>query len=146
MTPAPTDTAAEATIVDLHGSHYVELVQLAAVFVDDVALCEEVVQDAFVKLPTLSIGGAEAVSALRQMVLTLARSSSAEAGAVSTGILSVLRGIARDDADMLVLCHYLDLGVEEAAASLGLSARDARKALQRGERQLDRLASTGGVA
>lgn len=146
MTPAPPDTAAEAMIVDLHRSHYVELVQLAAVFIDDVALCEEVVQDAFVKLPTLSIGGADAIIALRQMVLTLARSASVEAGAVTTGVLSALRGMERDAADMVVLCHYLDLEVEGAAESLGLERRAARKALKRGERQLDRVATIGGAA
>lgn len=145
MTPSTVDIAVEATIVELHGFHYVELVQLAAVFVDDIALCEEVVQDAFVKLPTLSVSGAEGAAALRQMVLTLARSSSAEAGAVTTGILSALRGVDRDEADMVVLCHFLDLSVDESAASLGLSLRAARKALKRGERHLDRFATTGGV-
>jgi DNA-directed RNA polymerase specialized sigma24 family protein len=140
------DPALEAQLVGLHRSLYAELVQLAAVFVDDVGLCEEVVQDAFVKLPTLGVDGFAATAALRQLVLALARSASAESGAVATGLLGLLRRLDRDDADMVVLHHYLELPVDEAASSLGLGLRAARKALARGEKQLDRLATAVGGA
>ncbi|MDE0668222.1 MAG: SigE family RNA polymerase sigma factor, partial [bacterium] len=51
--PRGSDTQ-DDLLVRLFADHYKDLVRLASLLLDDVESCEEVVQDAFVKLHTLS--------------------------------------------------------------------------------------------
>ncbi|MFQ5558236.1 MAG: RNA polymerase sigma factor, partial [Acidimicrobiales bacterium] len=66
----------ENRLTALYDAHYRDLVRLAAVLIDDVGECEELVQDAFARLLGGSVGPGSGREApyLRSMVLNGARS------------------------------------------------------------------------
>ncbi len=147
----------------LYVQHYRPLVKLASFYVDDVGSCEEVVQDAFVKLLTgkrVTKPGTEAAY-LRSAVLNNARSAlrkrrvrrekkppaaapvpSPEPAAldlvIRDEIMAALRTLPERQAHVLVLRYYLDLSEADIAETLGMAPGTVKSHAHRG---LQRLAS-----
>ena len=147
------------SLAALHREHYRSLVRLAAVLVDDVATCEELVQDAFVAVlvrhSALS-DGARLPAYLRSAVLNGARShlrrrrtrervrpvgvvrveGSAEAGALRAEehevVLAALRALPERQREVLALRYYLDLSEAEIAETLGIGAGTVKTHAARG--------------
>jgi RNA polymerase sigma-70 factor (sigma-E family) len=151
---------------DLHRDHYRSLVRLASLLVDDLATCEEIVQDAFVAVfrkPGLVRDEAKLPAYLRSAVLNGARSylrgrevrnrarplrvvrdaESPEAGAVladdQRAVLDALRALPDRQRDVLVLRFYLDLSEAQIAETLGIKAGTVKTHVRRG---LEALATT----
>jgi RNA polymerase sigma-70 factor (sigma-E family) len=151
---------------DLHRGHYRSLVRLASLLVDEVATCEELVQDAFVAVfrkPGLVRDQDKLPAYLRSAVLNGARShlrarqvrdraqplrvvrepDSPEAGAVMAddqrAVLDALRDLPDRQRDVLVLRFYLDLSEAQIAETLGIKAGTVKTHVRRG---LEALATT----
>jgi RNA polymerase sigma-70 factor (sigma-E family) len=150
-----------------HRVHYRSLVRLASLLVDDVATCEELVQEAFVQVwrrrPTLL--DPEALPAyLRSAVLNGARSHGrrtlvarrhlrpaaprttpgaedlAMAGDPDQRVLDALRDLPARQREVLALRYYLDLSEADIAATLGISPGAVKTHAHRGLARLaDRL-------
>jgi len=143
-------------LVKLYEEHYASLVRLASFLLDDVESCEEVVQDAFVKLYTTAqpTPGKEAAY-LRAMVLNGTRSrmrwrrvrkrhvhempepvASAESDAMSRHereeMLSALRRLPKRQSEVLVLRFYQNLSEAEIADTLGISQGSVKTHASRG--------------
>ncbi len=146
-------------------AHYRSLVRLASLLIDDVGTCEEVVQDAFVRVwrrgPTLQADD-RLPAYLRSAVLNGARSHlrrslvarrhpqlvpepspGADAGA-RTGdharVLAALRSLPDRQREVLALRYYLDLSEAEIADILRISAGSVKTHAHRGLATLaDRL-------
>lgn len=145
----------------LYDQHYRSLVKLASFYVDDVWSCEEVVQDAFVKLLSgrrVTAAGTEAAY-LRSAVLNGARSAlrkrkvrrekkppisgpmpSPEPAAldlvVRDDILAALRTLPEKQAHVLLLRYYLDLSEADIAATLGIAPGTVKSHAHRGLKRL----------
>lgn len=159
LVQAPVDLAG------LHRDEYRSLVRLASLLVDDVAVCEELVQEAFVRLaarPRTLRDPAKAPAYLRSVVLNGARSHlrrrdpSARlrsVGATAAGpeqpddaadrrgeeaaVLDALRSLPVRQREVLVLRYWLDLPEREIARTLGIGAGTVKTHARRG---LDALA------
>ncbi len=157
-------------LVRLFADHYKDLVRLASLLLDDVGSCEEVVQDAFVKMHTLQSRpepGKEAAY-LRSMVMNGARSrmrrrmvrrrvapeapapsESAEAGAMerlrSDALIGAVRGLPRRQSEVLTLRYYLDLSEAEIAETLGISRGSVKTHASRGLAALERTLTPPGA-
>ena len=150
-------------LVRLFADHYKDLVRLASLLLDDVGSCEEVVQDAFVKMHTLQSRPAPGKEAayLRSMVMNGARSrmrrrmvrrrlapeapapsESAEAGALdrleSDALIDAVRALPRRQSEVLTLRYYLDLSEAEIAETLGISRGSVKTHASRGLAALER--------
>ena len=138
--------------------HYRSLVRLASLLVDDVGRCEEIVQDAFVKVwrrpPDLAGGEDRLPAYLRSAVLNGARShlrrrgverrhlrsvaspaASPEARPSTSDddrVLAALRSLPDRQREVLALRYYLDLSEAEIAATLGISAGSVKTHAHRG--------------
>ena len=159
--PGPGDV-----LEDLHRQHYRSLVRLAALLVDDVATCEELVQDAFVAVfrrPGVVRDEAKLPAYLRSAVLNGARShlrgrevrararplrvvrepESPETGALLAddqhAVLEALRALPDRQRDVLALRFYLDLSEAQIAETLGIKAGTVKTHVRRG---LEALATT----
>ncbi len=150
-------------LVRLFADHYKDLVRLASMLLDDVGSCEEVVQDAFVKMHTLTSRpdpGKEAAY-LRSIVMNGARSrmrrrmvrrrivpdappltDSAEAGALerlqSDALIDAVRSLPRRQSEVLTLRYYQDLSEAEIAETLGISPGSVKTHASRGLAALER--------
>ena len=150
-------------LVRLFADHYKDLVRLASLLLDDVGSCEEVVQDAFVKMHTLTSRpepGKEAAY-LRSIVMNGARSrmrrrmvrrrivpdppspaDSAEVGALeqlqSDTLIDAVRSLPRRQSEVLTLRYYLDLSEAEIAETLGISPGSVKTHASRGLTALER--------
>ena len=160
MAPAhdePSRAPVRTDLATAHREHYASLVRLASLLVDDVGRCEEIVQDAFVKVwrrpPTLT-GDDRLPAYLRSAVLNGARShlrhrgverrhlqavaapsEAPEDGATSGDddrVLAALRSLPARQREVLALRYYLDLSEAEIAASLGISAGSVKTHAHRG--------------
>jgi len=149
---------AELDLEAVYRSEYRSLVRLAALLLDDVATCEEVVQDAFVRTwhrPPLLRDPDRLSAYLRSAVLNRARSQlrrravrrrhlapvpEPSEGAESTAmahdpdraVLAALRALPDRQREVLVLRYYLDLSEAEIAATLGISAGSVKTHAHRG--------------
>jgi len=155
-------------LVKLYEEHYNSLVRLASFLLDDVESCEEVVQDAFVKLYTTAqpARGKEAAY-LRAMVLNGTRSrmrrrlvrrrhvhelpepvASAESNAMTRHereeMLSALRRLPRRQAEVLTLRFYQNLSEAEIAETLGISQGSVKTHASRGLAALKSLLGEAG--
>jgi len=152
----------------LFETHYSALVRLAAILVDDVGSCEEIVQDAFAKLITSRPGPAPGKEApyLRSAVLNGARSRlrkrqvrrrqvepvpppepPAEHEAVhrleTRRVLDAVRSLPTRQAEVLALRFQADLSELEIAETLGISPGSVKTHASRGIAALrDRLGET----
>ncbi|MGV3759370.1 MAG: RNA polymerase sigma factor [Actinomycetota bacterium] len=141
-------------------AHYRPLVRLASLLLDDVATCEEVVQDAFVSVWRRGPGLRDPdrlPAYLRSAVLNGARSQlrrrgvrrrhlrsvspppsappaeqAALAGDPDGEVLRALRALPDRQREVLALRYYLDLSEAEIAATLGISAGSVKTHAHRG--------------
>jgi RNA polymerase sigma-70 factor (sigma-E family) len=158
------DAVAGTDLVALYRAHYQPLVRLAAILLDDLASCEEVVQDAFVNVH-LARGRVEdpakLAAYLRSAVLNGARSQlrkravrrrvqpappdpspPAEWSAVlrddQAAVLEALRALPGRQRDVLVLRFYLDLSERDIAQTLGIAQGTVKTHTRRGLETLAR--------
>jgi len=145
-------------VPEMFRAHGSSLVRLARLFVDDRNAAEDLVQEAFIRLARSAHRIADpdrAPAYLRSIVLNLARDSNRR-GLVSMRqrlpltrpvqevedeidlrddqrrVLAALRELSDRQRTCLVLRFYDELGVDEIAASLGLSRNSVKTHLQRG--------------
>ncbi|WP_190108360.1 SigE family RNA polymerase sigma factor [Streptomyces cinnamoneus] len=153
--PAPWGDADEAmaagTTVDhlteTYRAHYRSLLGLAALLLDDTASCEDVVQEAFIRVHSARNRVREpekTLAYLRQTVVNLSRSAlrrrilglkllskpmpdmaSAEEGAYEQlerdQLIKAMRGLQRRQREVLVLRYFADMTEAQVAETLGLS-------------------------
>jgi RNA polymerase sigma-70 factor (sigma-E family) len=142
---------AEGASVDLltetYQAHYRSLLGLAALLLDDAASCEDVVQEAFIRVHAARRRVREpekTLAYLRQTVVNLSRSTlrrrimslrllqkpmpdmaSAEEGAYDAlerdQLLQAMRGLQRRQREVLVLRYFADMTEAQVADSLGIS-------------------------
>ncbi len=148
---AGTDTTAAGTTVDhlteTYRQHYRSLLGLAALLLDDTASCEDVVQEAFIRVHSARkrVRDPEKTLAyLRQTVVNLSRSAlrrrilglkllskpmpdmaSAEEGAYDQlerdALIKAMRGLQRRQREVLVLRYFSDMTEAQVAETLGIS-------------------------
>ncbi|MGP3966490.1 SigE family RNA polymerase sigma factor [Streptomyces sp. 6N223] len=153
---------AEGTTVDFltetYREHYRPLLGLAALLLDDTASCEDVVQEAFIRVHAARnrIRDREkTLSYLRQTVVNLSRSTlrrrilglkllsrpmpdaaSAEEGAYEqlerADLIQAMRGLQRRQREVLVLRYFADMSEAEVASALGISAGSVKAYGSRG--------------
>ncbi|WP_344019023.1 SigE family RNA polymerase sigma factor [Streptomyces luteireticuli] len=144
-------TMAAGTTVDhlteTYRAHYRSLLGLAALLLDDTASCEDVVQEAFIRVHSARnrVRDPEKTLAyLRQTVVNLSRSAlrrrilglkllskpmpdmaSAEEGAYEQlerdQLIKAMRGLQRRQREVLVLRYFADMTEAQVAEALGLS-------------------------
>ncbi|RAJ88523.1 RNA polymerase sigma-70 factor (sigma-E family) [Streptomyces sp. PsTaAH-137] len=145
------DTMAAGTTVDhlteTYRAHYRSLLGLAALLLDDTASCEDVVQEAFIRVHSARkrVRDPEKTLAyLRQTVVNLSRSTlrrrilglklltkpmpdmaSAEEGAYDLlerdALKKALKGLQRRQREVLVLRYFADMTEAQVAEALGIS-------------------------
>ncbi|MGQ5634219.1 MULTISPECIES: SigE family RNA polymerase sigma factor [unclassified Streptomyces] len=150
-TTAATATEAAGTTVDhlteTYRAHYRSLLGLAALLLDDTASCEDVVQEAFIRVHSARkrVRDPEKTLAyLRQTVVNLSRSAlrrrilglkllskpmpdmaSAEEGAYDQlerrDLIKAMKGLQRRQREVLVLRYFADMTEAQVAETLGIS-------------------------
>ena len=153
-------------LATLHRNHYRELVRLASLLVDDVGRCEELVQEAFVRVaarPSAIREPERAAAYLRSAVLNGARSAlrrrdpgprlrlaastraapeqpddAATRHGDEATVLAALRSLPHRQQAVLVLRYWLDLPESAIAETLGIGAGTVKTHARRG---LETLAS-----
>jgi RNA polymerase sigma factor (sigma-70 family) len=158
------DATVDGLIARLFKEEGANLVRLARFFVDDRTAAEDLVQEAFIRL-SRSVHRVSAENKvapyLRSIVLNLARDHNRR-GLVSLRhhlpsdpippsveeewairddhlrVIHALRQLPRRQRDCLVLRYYLEQGIPDIAATLGLSVNSVKTHLQRGLRALER--------
>ncbi|MFD7546180.1 SigE family RNA polymerase sigma factor [Streptomyces sp. NPDC059578] len=145
------DVPAEGTTVDhlteTYRAHYRSLLGLAALLLDDTASCEDVVQEAFIRVHSARkrVRDPEKTLAyLRQTVVNLSRSAlrrrilglkllskpmpdmaSAEEGAYDLlerdALIQAMKGLQRRQREVLVLRYFADMTEVQVAETLGVS-------------------------
>ncbi|ARP70956.1 SigE family RNA polymerase sigma factor [Streptomyces pluripotens] len=146
-----TTTTAVGTTVDhlteTYRAHYRSLLGLAALLLDDTASCEDVVQEAFIRVHSARkrVRDPEKTLAyLRQTVVNLSRSAlrrrilglkllakpmpdmaSAEEGAYDQlerrDLIQAMKGLQRRQREVLVLRYFADMTEAQVAEALGIS-------------------------
>lgn len=154
--------AAEGTSVDhlteTYRAHYRPLLGLAALLLDDPASCEDVVQEAFIRVHAARNrirDPDKTLAYLRQTVVNLSRSTlrrrilglrllprpmpdaaSAEEGAYEqlerADLIKAMRGLQRRQREVLVLRYFADMSEAEVASTLGISAGSVKAYGSRG--------------
>jgi RNA polymerase sigma-70 factor (sigma-E family) len=152
----------EHVVEALFVAHYTPLVRLAAVLLDDVGSCEEVVQEAFVRLHA-GFGRLhdqdKALAYIRKTVVNLSRSrlrrrmvasrhedpqpgmqSSAEDSALAaldqSALIHAMHQLPRRQREVLALRHLAGMSEAETAAALGIATGSVKAY---GSRGLDAL-------
>jgi RNA polymerase sigma-70 factor (sigma-E family) len=145
------EAAAAGTTVDhlteTYRAHYRSLLGLAALLLDDTASCEDVVQEAFIRVHSARkrVRDPEKTLAyLRQTVVNLSRSAlrrrilglkllskpmpdmaSAEEGAYDQlerdSLIKAMKGLQRRQREVLVLRYFADMTEAQVADTLGIS-------------------------
>lgn len=139
-------------------THYSSLLRLAALLLDDLGSCEDVVQEAFIRVHAARSRVREPeklLAYLRQTVVNLSRSTlrrrliglrllpkpmpdaaSAEEGAYDVlerdALIQALRGLQRRQREVLVLRYYADMTEAQVAAALGVSVGSVKAYGSRG--------------
>ncbi|MCC3767020.1 SigE family RNA polymerase sigma factor [Streptomyces sp. UNOC14_S4] len=134
-------------LTETYRAHYRSLLGLAALLLDDTASCEDVVQEAFIRVHSARgrVRDPEKTLAyLRQTVVNLSRSAlrrrilglkllskpmpdmaSAEEGAYEQlerdQLITAMRGLQRRQREVLVLRYFADMTEAQVAETLGLS-------------------------
>ncbi|MFD7733509.1 SigE family RNA polymerase sigma factor [Kitasatospora phosalacinea] len=145
-------------LTDAYRAHYRSLLRLAALLLDDLSSCEDVVQEAFIRVHAARrrVRDPEKTLAyLRQTVVNLSRSTlrrrllglrllpkpmpdmaSAEEGAYDAlerdELKAALRGLQRRQREVLVLRYYADLTEAQVAEVLGISVGSVKAYGSRG--------------
>jgi RNA polymerase sigma factor (sigma-70 family) len=150
---------AEALVLRLYQQEGRNLVRLARLFVDDVDAAEDLVQEAFIRLARHAhrVEVARAPAYLRSIVLNLARDHNRR-GLVSlrhqlaagrevdvpevgperlvaderqAAVLEAVRGLPLRQRDCVVLRYFQELGIDDIAATLGVSPNSVKTHLKR---------------
>ena len=154
---ADTDIDIDGLVVDLFRQEASSLVRLARLFVDDRNAAEDLVQEAFIRLARSAHrlrDRAKAPAYLRSIVLNLARDHnrrglvslrhhlpSDDQAAVEDEItlredqqrvIDALRELPHRQRDCIVLRYYDELGIDDIAATLGISRNSVKTHLSRG--------------
>ncbi|WP_405536127.1 SigE family RNA polymerase sigma factor [Streptomyces sp. NBC_00075] len=134
-------------LVNLYRSHYRSLVTLAALLLDDTTSCEDVVQEAFIRVHSgnrRTRDPEKVLTQLRQTVVNLSRSvlrrrllglkllskpmpdmASAEEGAYDQlerdSLIRAMKSLQRRQREVLVLCYFVDMTEAQVAETLGIS-------------------------
>lgn len=134
-------------LTETYQAHYRSLLRLAALLLDDLSSCEDVVQEAFIRVHAARRRVREpekTLAYLRQTVVNLSRSAlrrrilglrllpkpmpdmaSAEEGAYDAlerdELKAALRGLQRRQREVLVLRYYADMTEAQVADLLGIS-------------------------
>ncbi|WP_322987314.1 SigE family RNA polymerase sigma factor [Phaeacidiphilus oryzae] len=154
--------AAEGTSVHhltvTYQAHYRSLLGLAALLLDDTASCEDVVQEAFIRVHAARArvrDPEKTLAYLRQTVVNLSRSTlrrrilglrllpkpmpdaaSAEEGAYDSlerdQLIHALRGLQRRQREVLVLRYFSDMTESQVADALGISVGSVKAYGSRG--------------
>lgn len=158
-----TEALARDVFTDVYVAHYPSLLRLAALLVDGTAACEDVVQEAYVRVFARRRqlrDETRALAYLRQAVVNLSRSSlrrtvmarakqQAPSPALSgpdeqalarierDAVVQALRRLPRRQREVLALRYYAELPEAAVADALGLSVGSVKSYASRG---LDRLA------
>ena len=145
-------------LTETYRAHYKSLLRLAALLLDDTASCEDVVQEAFIRVHSARkrVRDPEKTLAyLRQTVVNLSRSAlrrrilglkllskpmpdmaSAEEGACEQlerdALIHAMRGLQRRQREVLVLRYFADMTEAQAAETLGISRGSAKAYAARG--------------
>ncbi|MEV7614800.1 SigE family RNA polymerase sigma factor [Streptomyces sp. NPDC089799] len=148
--PADAGVVAGTTVdhlTETYRTHYRSLLGLAALLLDDTASCEDVVQEAFIRVHSARSrvrDREKTLAYLRQTVVNLSRSTlrrrilglkllskpmpnmaSAEEGAYDQlereDLIRAMRGIQRRQREVLVLRYFADMTEAQVAETLGLS-------------------------
>lgn len=145
----------DEALAALHRVHYVGLVRLACLLVDDPGTAEEVVQEGFVRVHGAWGRIDDPLTYLRVTVLNLARSrlrrrlvarrrvepvvrpaASPEEHVVLLAdqqeVLDAVRALPRRQRECIVLRYYLDLSEAEIASALGISTGSVKSHSHRG--------------
>jgi RNA polymerase sigma-70 factor (sigma-E family) len=152
----------DALVERLYHAESARLVQMARWFVEDTTAAEDLVQEAFIRLAHHGHRIREqerAAAYLRSIVINLARDHNRR-GLVSLRhrppadpdprsaedhatvredvqeVVAALRNLPRRQRDCVVLRYYLDLPVDEIAATLGVSRNSVKTHLTRGLKNL----------
>ncbi|MER6094348.1 SigE family RNA polymerase sigma factor [Streptomyces sp. NPDC001728] len=149
-TSAEGSTAAGTTVdhlTETYRAHYRSLLGLAALLLDDTASCEDVVQEAFIRVHSARKRVREpekTLAYLRQTVVNLSRSAlrrrilglkllskpmpdmaSAEEGAYDQlereDLIKAMRGLQRRQREVLALRYFSDMTEVQVAEALGIS-------------------------
>lgn len=145
-----------ALFTALYAEHYGALVRLAALLLDDVTACEDVVQEAFVRVHGARLRDPDrALAYLRQTVVNLSRSAlrrrlvalrhlprpapdgaPADEGAYAAveraAVVRALRALPRRQREAVVLRFWADLSEAQAASALGVSVGSIKGYTSRG--------------
>lgn len=134
-------------LTETYRAHYRSLLGLAALLLDDMASCEDVVQEAFIRVHSARSRVREpekTLAYLRQTVVNLSRSAlrrrilglkllskpmpdmaSAEEGAYEQlerdALIKAMRGLQRRQREVLVLRYFADMTEAQVAKTLGIS-------------------------
>jgi RNA polymerase sigma-70 factor (sigma-E family) len=152
--------ATDADLATLYAAHYRSLVRLAALLLDEPAACEDVVQEAYVRMHGRRIADPDkSLAYLRQTVVNLARSSlrrrlvaqrlaprpgdatvadAAYATVQRDELVRALRAIPRREREAVVLRYFADLTESQAAEAMGCAVGSVKGYTSRG---LARLAT-----
>lgn len=164
LSPGEPQTRDRVDVAAIFADHHVGLVRLALIMVGDRATAEDVVQEAFARTHAgrgrLRDPGS-ALAYVRSAVLNQCRSvlrrratvfrravpyeppvwsaeSAALLGEERREVLLALRDLPRRQREALVLRYYFDLGDQEVADTMGISASTARSTIARGLASLSR--------
>ncbi|GHE10494.1 SigE family RNA polymerase sigma factor [Streptomyces alanosinicus] len=146
---AATDAAGTTVdhLTETYRAHYRSLLGLAALLLDDTASCEDVVQEAFIRVHSARKRVREpekTLAYLRQTVVNLSRSTlrrrilglkllskpmpdmaSAEEGAYDQlerrDLIKAMKGLQRRQREVLVLRYFADMTEAQVAETLGIS-------------------------
>lgn len=157
--------AGDSDLADLYREHHRQLVKLAVVLLDDPRDCEDVVQDAFVRvelartrlrepdrlpayLRSAVLNGARSRLRRRDVRARLAALPAPEPPATEGGVLqrdsaravlAALRCLPARQRDALVLRYWLELSEVEIAATLGVAPGTVKTHVKRGLEALARM-------
>lgn len=152
----------DAFIVAMYQEHARGLVRMVRLFVDDRNAAEDLVQEAFIRLSRSAHrieDGRKAGAYLRSIAMNLARDHNRRGlvslrhrlplddGVASTEdillmteehrqVVEALRSLPTRQRDCLVLRYYDELGIDEIAATLGISRNSVKTHLTRGMKAL----------
>lgn len=162
-------TDADDALTALYAAHYRALLRLAALLLDEPAACEDVVQEAYVRVYAGwdRIADADKASAyLRQTVVNLSRSAlrrrlvsrrlapppqRSEAADLAYAVVArdelvrALRALPRREREAVALRHYADLSEEQAAAVMGCSRGSVKGYASRGLAKLGAALKEAGA-
>jgi len=152
-------------LATLYAAHYRSLLRLAALLLDDTAACEDVVQEAYVRMHGRYLEDPnKALAYLRQTVVNLARSAlrrrlvahrlappperhavddASYATVERDALVRALRTLPRREREALVLRYYADMTEAQAAAAMGCAVGSVKGYTSRGLARLGTILEAG---